>query len=71
MFSDLSIDGVFIPGLLALALIALVLSMLVSRLLANLGLYRLFAYRPLVGLSLFVIFAELLIRLVPLLEKLQ
>jgi hypothetical protein len=67
MFSDLSIDGVLIPGLLAVAAAALVLSMLTSRLLASLG--RLFAARPLVGLSLFVILAELMIRLAPLLEK--
>ena len=69
MFSDLSIDGVLIPGLLAVAAAALALSMLTSRLLASLGLYRLFAARPLVGLSLFVILAELMIRLSPLLEK--
>jgi len=71
MFSDISIDGVFVPGLLAVALIALALSMMASRLLASLGLYRMFAYRPLVGLSLFVILAELLIQLAPLLEKLK
>lgn len=69
MFSDLSIDGVLIPALLAVAVAALVLSVLTSRLLASLGLYRWFAARPLVGLSLFVILAELMIRLAPLLEK--
>nr|WP_312456106.1 DUF1656 domain-containing protein [Stenotrophomonas pavanii] len=69
MLSDLSIDGVLIPALLAVAVAALVLSVLTSRLLASLGLYRLFAARPLVGLSLFVILAELLTRLAPLLEK--
>ncbi|KOQ78625.1 DUF1656 domain-containing protein [Stenotrophomonas maltophilia] len=69
MFPDLSIDGVLIPALLAVAVAALVLSVLTSRLLASLGLYRLFAARPLVGLSLFVILAELLTRLAPLLEK--
>lgn len=37
MFSDISIDGVFVPGLLAVALIALALSMMASRLLASLG----------------------------------
>ncbi len=68
MLSDLSIDGVLIPGLLAVAAAALALSILTSRLLASLGVYRLFA-RPLVGLSLFVILAELMIRLVPLLGK--
>ncbi len=71
MFSDISIDGVFVPGLLAVALVALALSMGASRLLASLGLYRLFAYHPLVGLSLFVILAELLIELAPLFEKLK
>ncbi len=67
MLSDLSIDGVLIPGLLAVAAAALALSILTSRLLASLGVYRLFA-GP-VGLSLFVILAELMIRLVPLLGK--
>ncbi|MBN5151770.1 DUF1656 domain-containing protein [Mesorhizobium sp. M00.F.Ca.ET.151.01.1.1] len=69
MLPDLSIDGVLIPALLAVAVAALVLSVLTSRLLASLGLYRWFAARPLVGLSLFVILAELMIRLAPLLEK--
>ncbi|MDQ7286427.1 DUF1656 domain-containing protein [Stenotrophomonas sp. Sm5341] len=69
MLSDLSIDGVLIPALLAVAVAALVLSVLTSRLLASLGLYRWFAARPLVGLSLFVILAELMNRLAPLLEK--
>ena len=69
MFPDLSIDGVLIPALLAVAVAALVLSVLTSRLLASLGLYRWVAARPLVGLSLFVILAELMIRLAPLLEK--
>ena len=59
MPSDLSIDGVFVPGLLVVAL------------LARLGLYRLFAYPPLVGLSLFAILTALLVRLAPLLENLQ
>ncbi|OWQ78992.1 MULTISPECIES: DUF1656 domain-containing protein [Stenotrophomonas maltophilia group] len=69
MLPDLSIDGVLIPGLLAVAVAALAVSVLTSRFLASLGLYRLFAARPLVGLSLFVILAELMIRLAPLFEK--
>ncbi|AYA91005.1 MULTISPECIES: DUF1656 domain-containing protein [Stenotrophomonas] len=69
MLPDLSIDGVLIPGLLAVAVAALALSVLTSRFLASLGLYRLFAAWPLVGLSLFVILAELMIRLAPLFEK--
>jgi len=51
------------------AVAALALSVLTSRFLASLGLYRLFAAWPLVGLSLFVILAELMIRLAPLFEK--
>lgn len=69
MPSDLAIDGVLIPGLLAVAAAALALSILTSRLLASLGLYRLFAARPLVVLSPFVILVELMARLSPLLEK--
>ncbi|CAM0118193.1 protein AaeX [Stenotrophomonas geniculata] len=69
MLPDRSIDGVLIPGLLAVAVAALALSVLTSRFLASLGLYRLFAAWPLVGLSLFVILVELMIRLSPLLEK--
>ncbi len=69
MLHDLSIDGVLIPGLIAVAVAALALSVLTSRFLASLGLYRLFAAWPLVGLSLFVILAELMIRLAPLFEK--
>ncbi|CRX68005.1 DUF1656 domain-containing protein [Stenotrophomonas sp. BSUC-16] len=69
MLPDLSIDGVLIPGLLAVAVAALAVSVLTSRFLASLGLYRLFAAWPLVGLSLFVILAELMIRLAPLFEK--
>ncbi|UYB52517.1 DUF1656 domain-containing protein [Xanthomonas sp. AM6] len=71
MFADLSIDGVFVPGLLAVALLALALALLASGLLARLGLYRFFAYRPLVGLSLFVILVELLIRLAPLMWEMK
>jgi len=71
MVADLSIDGVLVPGLLAVALVALALTLIVSRQLARFGLYRCFAYRPLVGLSLFVILVELLVRLVPLLEKMK
>lgn len=69
MLPDLSIDGVLIPGLLAVAVAALALSVLTSRFLASLGLHRLFAAWPLVGLSLFMILAELMIRLAPLFEK--
>lgn len=63
MFGEISIGGVFVPSLLAMALVALALAMRVSRYLARFGLYRLFAWRPVVGLSLFVILFGLLIQL--------
>jgi hypothetical protein len=69
MFGEISVGGVLMPYLLVISLAALALSLMVSRLLANLRLYRLFAYRPLVGLSLFVILLGLLIRLAPLFEN--
>ncbi|WMJ69422.1 DUF1656 domain-containing protein [Stenotrophomonas sp. 24(2023)] len=69
MVPDLSIDGVFIPGLVNVAVIALLLALLATRGLARLGLYRVFANGPLVGLSLFVIFTALLTRFAPLLEN--
>jgi hypothetical protein len=69
MFGEISVGGVLMPYLLVISLAALALSLMVSRLLASLGLYRLFAYRPLVGLSLFVILLGLLIRIAPLVEK--
>lgn len=69
MFGEISFGGVLMPHLLVIALAALVLSVMASRLLSSLGLYRLLAYRPLVGLALFVILLELLIRLAPLFEK--
>lgn len=62
MFTEISIGGVAIPGLLALAFMALFLTALSSRLLTSLGIYRLFAHRPLAELSLFVIWLGLLVQ---------
>jgi hypothetical protein len=59
MLSDISISGVLFPRLLVTALAALVLTALSSRVMAGLGLYRLFAYPPLVNGSLFSIWLGL------------
>ncbi|RQU79360.1 DUF1656 domain-containing protein [Burkholderia cenocepacia] len=63
MFSDLSVGDVFLPALLVLSFLALVLTGLSSRLLLKLDLYRLFAYRPFVDVSIFAIWLALLVRL--------
>lgn len=55
MTGEISIGGVFVPTLLLLAILALIVTGLVSRLFANLALYRLVAYRPLVDVALFVL----------------
>lgn len=60
MFTEIPIGGVAVPGLLVLAFIALLLTGLSSRLLAGLGIYWLFAHRPLAELSLFAIWLGLL-----------
>ena len=63
MNSDISIGGIFMPRLLVLAFIALPLAGLSSRMLGDLGVYWLFAHRPLVNLSLFVICLGLLVQI--------
>lgn len=62
MFTEISIGGVAIPGLLAHAFMALFLTALTSRLLTNFGIYQLFSHRPLAELSLFVIWLGLLVQ---------
>ncbi len=65
MTGEISLDGVFLPTLLLLGLIALILTYGVTRLIAVFGLYRFFAYRALVDLSLFVLMLGALAFLVP------
>lgn len=65
MFTEISLGGVAMPGLLPLAFIALLLGGLSSRLLTLLGIDRFFAHRPLVELSFFAIWLGLLVRLAP------
>lgn len=65
MIADLTIGGVFIPGLLVLALVALIGTIVVLRLLVLAGATRLFASRPLVELATFAILYGLLVRFAP------
>ena len=55
MNGEVSLFGVFVPGLLLLALIAAGLAAVASRLLVMLGLYRIFAYRPLVDVAVYIL----------------
>ncbi len=55
MTGEIDLFGVFLPTLLVLAIGALLLTGLASRLMSLLGGYRLFAYRPLVDLAIFIL----------------
>lgn len=55
MIGDVVLGGVYFPALLLLGLAALVLTALVSWLFNLAGVYRLFAYRPLADIALFVL----------------
>lgn len=65
MIIDLNLSGVLIPGLLVLAFVALVATIAVIRLLSVAGIYRVFAYRPLVELATFAIIYGLLAQHLP------
>lgn len=65
MIIDLNLGGVLIPGLLVLAFVALVATIAVIRLLSVSGIYRVFAYRPLVELATFAIIYGLLVQHLP------
>ncbi|WP_324695220.1 DUF1656 domain-containing protein [Novosphingobium sp. RL4] len=65
MIVDLNLGGVLIPGLLVLAFVALVATIAVIRLLSVAGIYRAFAYRPLVELATFAIIYGLLVQHLP------
>jgi hypothetical protein len=51
---EVSIGGVYIPGLLLLGLAALVIVGVLTQLFQIIGLYRFVAYRPLIDLCLFI-----------------
>lgn len=55
MRGEVSLAGVYMPGLLVLAIIALVVTGILTRLFSITGVYRLIAYRPLVDVALYVI----------------
>lgn len=55
MNGEVSLFGVYVPGLLVLAVVALLVAALATRLLGLVSAYRLFAYRPLVDVALYVI----------------
>ncbi|MDF0489435.1 DUF1656 domain-containing protein [Sphingomonas sp. H39-1-10] len=55
MTGEVSLFGVYVPGLLLLAVVAAVLAALVSRMFSLIGLYRVFAYRPLVDVAIYII----------------
>ncbi|EAT09348.1 DUF1656 domain-containing protein [Sphingobium sp. 10 DY56-G10] len=65
MTGEIALGGVYVPTLLLLALVALILAWAVTRLIGALGLYRFFAYRAAVDLSLFVLILGGLAILVP------
>ena len=55
MTGEIAIYGIFIPTLLVLAIAAAIVTMGLMRLFNVIGVYRLFAYRALVDLCLFVL----------------
>lgn len=55
MNGEVSLFGVYVPGLLLLAVAAAVLTALVSRVFALLSLYRVFAYRALVDVAVYIL----------------
>ena len=55
MTGEVNLFGIYVPGLLLLAIAAAALTAIVARLAALLGLYRIFAYRPLVDVAIYVL----------------
>ncbi|WP_242146038.1 MULTISPECIES: DUF1656 domain-containing protein [unclassified Sphingomonas] len=55
MTGEVSLFGVYVPGLLLLAIAAAILTAVASRLFALVGLYRAFAYRPLVDVAIYIL----------------
>lgn len=62
MIVDLNLGGVLIPGLLVLAFVALAATTAMIRCLSRTAIHRLFAYRPLIELAVFVILYGLLVQ---------
>jgi len=55
MNGEVSLFGVYVPGLLLLAVAAAVLAAVVSRVFSLIGVYRIFAYRPLVDVAVYIL----------------
>lgn len=55
MIGEVSLGGVYVPGLLLLGAAALLVTALVTRLLHLVSAYRLFAWRAIVDIAIFVI----------------
>ncbi|ACI99956.1 DUF1656 domain-containing protein [Rhodospirillum centenum] len=66
MIVDLTVGGVFVPGLVVLGFIALITTMALMRVCTATGISRLFAFRPLVEVATFLILYGLLTRYLPL-----
>jgi hypothetical protein len=65
MISDLDIEGVLVPGLLALACLALVATVILMRLFAVTGLSRHLALPALTEIAVFILLYGLLVRVLP------
>ena len=61
MRGEISFDGVFLPTLLVLAIIASILTLVLMRIANVIGFYRLFAYRAMVDLCLYILVLGLLV----------
>lgn len=65
MIADLNIEGVLIPGLVVVAFIGLIITIATMRVCTEIGVSRLFAYRPLAEIAIFVIVFGLLMQSLP------
>jgi len=61
VIGQISVGGVFLPGLLALTAAAMLGTALISRALGRIGAYRLLIHRPVVDLSLFILLLGVLV----------
>lgn len=66
MRGEVSFDGVFLPTLLVLAIIASVITLVLMRIANVIGFYRIFAYRAMVDLCLYILVLGLLVWASPL-----
>jgi hypothetical protein len=62
IFSEISIGGVFVPGLLVAALLALVASLILRRIFVRIGLHRLVWHPALFDLAVYVLLLSAIAR---------